>query len=185
MKLTQDQFVEKFGSPAKFSFRGQCYDGRTPTTECICGRKIRFCFIVYTGADQKMVIGSCCFKFFSNARLAEILDASQVYLLNVVVETQKATKRTDDQRTFEESRKRWNKIRREAISRLRAHRKATGKEWLPEDLWDVKMAVEEREPRYRQSSKAAKWFTAKAEYLRTKLAATSIMEHEVTTHHSS
>jgi len=187
MKLTKEIFIEKFGPPARFSFRGQCYDGKTPTTPCICGRKIRFCFIVYTGADQKVVLGSCCFKFFAGTRLADILEASQVYLLNVVVETQKAEKRLADRLAFAQSRKRWNRLRREAISRLRAYRKASGKTWLPEHLWDMEVAVKAPEPRYRQSSKAAKWFLAKTEYLQKKLLeadrVSGTMGNEVSTEH--
>src|SRR5271170_452336 len=131
MKLTQAIFVERFGDAAKFTFRGQCYDARTPATPCICGRKIRFCFVTYTGADLKVTLGSCCFKFFANTRMADILEASQVFLLNIVVETQKAEKKAADRLAFTESRKRWNSVRKEAISRLKAHREATGKEWLP------------------------------------------------------
>jgi hypothetical protein len=189
MRLTKQIFVERFGEPSKFSFRGQCYDARTPTTPCICGRKIRFCFVTYSGADLKVTLGSCCFKFFATTRLAEILEASQVYLLNVVVETQKAEKRQADRLAFEQSRKRWNKIRREAISRLKAYREATGKGWLPEPLFDLQEAVAAPEPRYRQSSKAAKWFATKTEYLQKKLTEADsnqgIMGHEIPTEHQS
>jgi len=189
MKFTSTQFAERFGPPAKFTFRGQCYDGKTPTTVCICGRKIRFCFITYTGADQKVTLGSCCFKFFANTRLAEILEASQVYLLNVVVETQKAEKRVADQRSFTESRKRWNQIRREAIQRLKAHREATGKTWLPEPLYDVREAVQAPVPQHRHPSAAARWFQAKTEYIQKKLAEVTpvpgIIGDEVTTDHQS
>ncbi len=187
MKFGQTQFVEKFGDPAKFAFRGQCYDAKTPTTECVCGRKIRFCFIVYTGTEQKITLGSCCFKFFANTRLAEILEASQVYLLNVVVETQKAQRRQAEREAAAESRKRWAAARREAVSRLKAYREATGKGWLPEPLFDLKEALDAPEPRYRQSSKAAKWFVAKTEYLQKKLAEAApipgIMGHEITADH--
>ena len=184
MRLTQEQFVERLGDPAKFSHRGQCYDSRIPNVTCICDRKIRFCFIVYSGTGQKMVIGSCCFKYFAKTRLAEILEASQVFLLNVVVETQKAEKRAADQLLFQNTRKNWNKARREAIKRIREHREATGKKWLPEPLFDIKTLLATPEPTYRHSTKAAKWFEAKAEYLRKKLAeaepVSGIIGHEAT-----
>jgi len=182
-------FVEKFGDPGKFAFRGQCYDAKTSATECVCGRKIRFCFIVFTGTEQKVVLGSCCFKFFANTRLAEILEASQVYLLNTVVETQKAEKRQAEKLAVIESRKAWLKTRREAALRLKAYRASTGKGWLPEPLFDLKSALDAPEPRYRLSSKAAKWFVAKAEYLQKKLAEAppepGIMGHEIPTDHQS
>jgi hypothetical protein len=187
MKLTQTKFVERFGAPSKFAFRGQCYDGRTPTTPCVCGRKIRFCFVTYTGAGLKVTLGSCCFKFFAKTRLADILEASQVYLLNVVVETQKAEKRAADRLAFTQSRKKWNQLRRAAIQRLKAYREATGKTWLPEPLFEVQEAVQAREPRYSQSSKAAKWFEAKTDYIQKKLAEVASVQgtigNEISTEH--
>lgn len=169
-RLTQEQFVAKLGDPAKFTHRGQFYDGRTPTTPCICGRKIRFCFIVYTGAKEKVTLGSCCFKYFASTRLFDILEATQVVLLNVVVETQKATKETEEKEAFAKSRKNWNKVRREALSRIAAHRKATGKEWLPEILFDIRAAAAVEAPGYTQPKKASNWFQTKTEFLRKKLA---------------
>jgi hypothetical protein len=185
MKMVQDQFTEKFGNPAKFSFRGQCYDGRTPTTACICGRKIRFCFVAFTGAEQRVVLGSCCFKHFAGTRMADILEAEQVHLLNIVVEAQKAEKRAIERQAFEDSRKVWNKVRREAISLIAAHRKATGKGWLPEALWNIETALASPQPPYRQSTRAAKWFLTKTEYLRKRLAEADqvgIMGDEVPAH---
>lgn len=186
--MTTPQFVQTYGSPAKFSFRGQCYDARIPSTMCVCGRKIRFCFIVYSASGQRLTLGSCCFKHFVGTRLADILEASQVYLLNTVVEAQKAARAAAERQAALDSRKAWNQARREALKRIRAHRKASGKKWLPEALWDIQQAVEASQPRYQRSSRAARWFQAKTEYLQKKLAEisqTSIMGHEVSADNQS
>ncbi len=187
--MTRDQFKTKFGDPATFSFRNQCYDGRTPTTPCLCGRKIRFCFIAWSGTGQKVTFGSCCFKHFSGTRLADILEAAQVCLLNNVVEAQKDAKRTADAKAFRESRKGWNQARREAIKRLAAHRRTTGKIWLPEPLFDVKMSLTAPQPAYKQSSKATAWFLAKATYIKEKLEAadrvSGTMGHEIAVAHKN
>jgi hypothetical protein len=189
MRMTQAQFIERFGNPAKFTFRGQCYDTRVMSTPCVCARNIRFCFIVYSGIGEKITVGSCCFKCFAGTRLVDILEASQIYLLNNVVETQRAEKIAAEKQKLVDSRKLWLKVRREAISRVKAHQKASGKDWLPEPLFDLKTATASPEPLYRRSSQAAKWFLAKAEYLRKRLAeadrVSGTMGHEATADHKS
>jgi hypothetical protein len=166
--LTTAQFAEKYGDPRAYSYRGQFYDSRKASTACICGRHIRFCFLVLTPTGSKITIGSCCFKFF--LPLAEVLEASQVLLLHTTLEEMKAIRETQLREAAASSRTEWNKLRREALKRISAYHKATGKEWLPEVLFDLKVALEASLPQGQPNKRAVRWLRTKAEVLKKKLA---------------
>lgn len=168
--MERQHFVDKYGDPARFSFRSQCYDAVKPTTVCVCRRRIRFCFIVYTPTDQKLTLGSCCFHLFAGTRLAPVLEASQLLLLNGVYEGMKASKKAEAEHLLKESRSAWVKARREAVQRIRGYKRVTGKAWLPEALYDLDVATRAREPQHNRITSAVTWFQAKTEYLLKKLA---------------
>ena len=162
--MTTTQFAEKYGDPRAYTYRGQYYDARKASVACICGRHIRFCFLVLTPTGSKITIGSCCFKFFTH--LAEVLEASQVLLLHTTLEEMKAIRETRLREAAAASRTEWNKLRREALKRISAYRKTTGKEWLPEAIFDLKIALEAPQPQGQPNKRAIRWLQTKAEVLR-------------------
>jgi hypothetical protein len=75
LKLSQREFTERCGNPARLIYKGQCYDaGSDPAAFCgACGGHIRFCYIlkllasddVFSAKEMaKLRIGECCFHFF-------------------------------------------------------------------------------------------------------------------------
>jgi hypothetical protein len=163
------QFTERHGYPGKFIFKGQCYrDSSVAGTNCrLCGHRIRFVYLVHDPAQKSAPIGSCCFKYFEkwNPRLFDELLAATLWLdatlKGVEVDTRLIAKR-DKARELQ---KQWKALRREAVQRIREYRRATGKDWLPENLFILQEEVELRPP----TKSSVRWYSSHINALTEKI----------------
>ena len=162
--LTTAQFVERFGEPSSYLFNGTYYDtGADAKQACSgCSRIIRYCYIVKRNPASllpasKLTIGSCCFSHFDQKTQDALMNAqgvNQNRTQAIEVETKFYTRRADVKSRMRQ----WQKIRHQALSQLRQYRKASGKEWLPETLFDLSVTVTQEPPTYKRPGLAIRWY---------------------------
>jgi len=146
------------GVPASFAFKGQCYDsGLHSKAKCtLCGRAIRLVYILKNPEDRSVPAGSCCFHTFreSNPKLFKQLTAAQIWL-NTTIEAER--KDTQTYRPLAEVQDRmtaWRSLKHQALVKIRDYRRRTGKEWLPESLFELKVIAEKKPT----ATATARWF---------------------------
>lgn len=167
--FTNDQFVEfteRLGCPSSFLFNGTYYDtGVAAKQHCsVCNRNIRYCFILKRKPEStlphvKLTVGSCCFGYFELVpkTYQALLDAQGVIQHRaeaIEVETKFYSRRADVKSRMRQ----WQSIKRQALSRVRKFRKASGKEWLPESLFDLSVTATQEPPTYKRTGTAIRWY---------------------------
>ncbi len=163
--LTKEQFVERFGEPTSYLFSGTCYDTSAAAKQAcvVCSRNIRFCFIVKRSPlshlpPSKLTLGSCCFGYFEDPKTHQaLLDAQGVIQHRaeiIQIETKFYARRADVKTRMEQ----WRQIRHQALLQVREYRKASGKEWLPEHLFDLSVTATQEPPTYKRTTAALRWY---------------------------
>lgn len=160
------------GDLASFVFKGQCYDpGLHSKTKCtLCGRAIRLVYILKNPADRSVPTGSCCFHKFQdiNPKLFKQLEAAQIWLTTTIETEQR------DIRAYQpEVRDRmaaWRALKYQALLKIRDYRRQTGKEWLPESLFELKSVAEKIPTAYKRAGSAIKWYERQAQVLQNRIS---------------
>lgn len=164
--LNQIQFAERFGDPASYTFNGAYFDtGIDAKMKCgVCSRSIRYCYIVKRRPESvlspsKLNIGSCCFGFFEadpkmHQALQDAQGVSQHRAEAIEIETKFYARRADVKTRMEQ----WRQIRHQALLQVRSYRKASGKEWLPEHLFDLSVTATQEPPTYKRTGTALRWY---------------------------
>jgi hypothetical protein len=148
-----------------FEFRGQCYTAAgNPSPKCTCGRVIRNCFIIWNGV-AKVTIGSCCFQKFRevNPTLYKQLEGAKIWL-----ETTVDAERQDVLSNRTEVRDKmavWRALKHQALLKIREYKRSTGKEWLPESLFELKVIVEKAP----SPTATARWYSNRIQELSGKV----------------
>lgn len=157
------------GVLASFSFKGQCYDsGHQSKAKCtLCGRAIRLVYILKNPQDRSVSSGSCCFPRFRNVNtlLFQQLEAAQIWL-NTTLEAERQDIRTYQPLISVKDRTAaWRALKHQALVKIRDYRRQTGKEFLPEPLFDLKIIAEKKPA----STASARWFDNRIRELSAKI----------------
>jgi len=149
-----------------FVFKGQCYDsGHFSGTKCtLCGRSIRLVYILKNPQDRSVPTGSCCFsKFQDNPKLFKQLEASQIWLQTTIDAEQRDVRTNQPDVRLRMTT--WRALKHQALLKIRGYKRQTGKEWLPESLFELKVIVEKK-----PSPKATvRWFDNRIRELSTSI----------------
>ena len=139
--LNKQEFVERHGDPASFTFKGQCYDaGPTSGVECaLCGRQTRFVYILKNPKDRSTPTGPCCFHYFQkwNLPLHKQLVASALWLSTTVEGETRDLKTFSYRADVQDKVRQWRRIKQQALQKIREYKATTKKEWLPEELFEL------------------------------------------------
>ena len=180
--LTREQFVEQYGEPTSYLFNGTYYDtGAAAKQQCgLCNGNIRFCFIIKRSPlsplpPSKWTIGSCCFGYFDADQKTHqaLMDARGVIQHRaeaVEAETKFYARRSDMKTRMRE----WQRIRHQALLQIREYRKASGKEWLPEHLFDLSVTVEKEPPTYKRTGTTIRWYEEQTRRLEDQINKVSV-----------
>jgi hypothetical protein len=159
--------TERLGDLADFTFKGQCYDsGLSSKVKCtLCTRAIRLVYILKDPQNCSVPTGSCCFHKFRevNPKLLKQLEAAIIWL-NTTLEAE----RTDTRAYKPEVRDRmaaWWALKHQALLKIRDYRRQTGKEWLPESLFELKVIVEKKPA----TTATSRWFDNRIRELSAKI----------------
>lgn len=158
---------------ADFVFKGQCYDaGLHSKTKCaLCGRAVRHVYILKDPENRSVPTGSECFSKFkdTNPKLYKELKAAEIWL-NTTIEAEERDKKIFQPRAEVNERiAAWRKLKTQAIRKVRDYRRATGKEWLPESLFELHEAATKMPVAYKRASAAIKFYDEQIQLLKTKI----------------
>jgi hypothetical protein len=160
------------GDLADFTFKGQCYDsGLHSKAKCtLCTRAVRLVYILKDPQNRSVPTGSCCFgKFRANPKLFKQLEAAQIWL-NTTIDAERADTRAYQPRTEVQDRMTaWRALKHQALLKIRDYRRQTGKEWLPESLFELKAVAEKMPTAYKRQTNAIKWYDRQAQLLQAKI----------------
>jgi hypothetical protein len=154
------------GDLANFVFKGQCYDsGLHSETKCtLCGRSIRLVYILKNPADLSVPTGSCCFvKFQENPKLHKQLEAAQIWLQTTINAEQRDVRTNPPDVRLRMAT--WRALKHRALLKIRDYKRQTGKEWLPESLFELKAAAEKMPTAYKRAGNAVRWYQKQADLL--------------------
>lgn len=156
---------------ASLTFKGQCYASRSKAKCALCGREISRVYILKDPENRSVPTGSECFRFFktTNPELFKQLQASAVWLQVTIAAEERDTKIFQPRAEVNERVARWRKLKTQAIRKIQAHRKATGKEWLPENLYELHEAATRMPIAYKRAAAAIKWYDTQIELLQSKM----------------
>jgi hypothetical protein len=180
--LTEEQFAEQFGEPTSYLFNGTYYDtGADAKQHCsLCNRNIRFCFIIKRSPGSplppnKLTIGSCCFGYFEAdpkmyKALTDARGVNEYRAEAIQIETKFYARRADVKTRMEQ----WRQIRHQALLQVREYRKASGKKWLPEYLFDLSITATQEPPTYRRTGPAIRWYEEQTRRLEEQIGKVSV-----------
>lgn len=156
------EFTERFGDPANFAFRGQFYHSVTLAKCALCGREIRNVYTLCPPRGRSVPSGECCFGLFQkwNPEVYTRLLAAQILLDAVEDGIRSDTKVRTTIGDVDYRLREWRKLKRRALAAVREHRKATGGDWLPKPLYDLKAEAE------KAPGKTTRWFDSHIPLLR-------------------
>jgi hypothetical protein len=171
--MNRSEFVERHGEPTKFVFKGQYYDaGHSSKTKCaLCGQDIHLVYVLKNDRDRSTPISSCCFTYFKqwNPTVHTQLCAAAV-LLGATIEAEARDKKVfAPMMEVRERREVWRTMKRKALDVIREYKIKTGKEWLPEELFDLKVVAEQTPSDFKRVTSAIRWFQRQTALLETKL----------------
>lgn len=148
------EFTERFGDPANFSFRGQFYHSVTAAKCALCGRDIRNVYTLLNPQGRSVPSGECCFRVFQkwSPDVYTRLLAAQILLDATEDGMEKDVKTYNAIGDVDYRLREWRKLKRQAMTRIREHQKATGSDWLPKPLYDLKTEAE------KAPGKTIRWF---------------------------
>jgi hypothetical protein len=63
----------------------------------------------------------------------------------------------------------WRALKHQALLTIRDYKRQTGKEWLPESLFELKAAAEKMPTAYKRPHNAVRWYERQAELLHAKI----------------
>jgi hypothetical protein len=159
--------TERLGDLADLTFKGQCYDsGRQSKARCtLCTRAIRLVYILKNPQDRSVPSGSCCFQKFRtvNPNLYKQLEGAKIWL-----ETTVDAERQDTRANQPEVRDKmavWRALKHQALLKIREYKRTTGKEWLPESLFELKVIVEKAP----SPTATSRWYDNRIRELATKV----------------
>jgi hypothetical protein len=160
LNMTLEQFITLHGDPARFVFKGQCFDAGSVKTNCrLCHRRIRYVYTLKDADDLTVYIGTCCFRYFEewNPDLFVSLLAGRILLDTTGLAIQRDIKLYKTRDELKIRQRRWSTLRQQVFTTIRDYKKFTGKEWLPEPLFELKNEVEQ-EPRATRPNNIIKWY---------------------------
>lgn len=163
--------TDRLGDPANFVFRGQFYHSVTPAKCALCGRIIHNVYTMCPSHGRSAPSGECCFNVFKkkNPKVYNRLLAAKTLLdaydegIHNDVKTYNAI--GDVSLRLRE----WRKLKKQAMKCICEHKKATGTNWLPKPLYDLKAEAE------KNPGKTIRWFDSHLPLLREKLTAKSFL----------
>lgn len=171
--MNRKEFAERYGDPSKFVFNGQFYDaGLSSKAKCtVCGQVIHHVYVLRNDRDRSAPISSCCFAYFKdNTKLYVQLQAAQVLLGVTVAAEERHLKIFGPRLEVRERRESWRRIKRQALDVIREFRKKTGKEWLPEELFDLKVVAEQQPAQFKRATNAVRWYDRQTQTLEQKIS---------------
>jgi hypothetical protein len=159
LMLSLAKFTERYGDPNAFVFKGQCYDAGVHLSKCrVCGRRIRDVYVLKTPDGRSVPLGVCCFHFFENNKdLHDRLLAAWLWLDTSKVATKRDITYYKGKVAIRERARLYKGLRREALAKIRDYKKNTGKEWLPETLFELQEEVSLR-PTAKQPTAVLRWY---------------------------
>jgi hypothetical protein len=157
--LSLAKFTERYGDPGSFIYKGQCYDAGVHHSKCrVCGRSIRDVFVMKTADGRSVPLGVCCFRFFeSNKDLHDRLLASWLWLDTSKVAVKKDTTYYKGKAAIRERARLYKGLCKEAQNKIRDYKKSTGKEWLPEPLFELQEEIS-LQPTAKQPFAVLRWY---------------------------
>jgi hypothetical protein len=175
--ISKREFVGRHGLPACYIFKGQYFDaGLSSKMRCsVCGADLRFCYILKedssdrpTPSTRKLTIGQECFQLFEGETLTR-LKAAAVLLENAVAAEDRDKKVFQPHMEVRERREAWRALKRKALDVIREYKTKTGKEWLPEDLFTLKVVAEQQPTDYKRVTNAIRWYERQTQTLEASL----------------
>jgi hypothetical protein len=175
---TRREFAERHGEPTNFIFKGQYFDtGSQSRIKCsVCDTDIRFCYTLKRQTldrsvpySHRVTIGSECFRFFKGTPNFALLKAAEV-LLKTTVKAEAADKKIYVPRmAVRERMENWRKIKRQALGIVREYQSKTGKDWLPEQLFELKIIAQQQPVQYKRVANEMRWYMHQVQVLTEKL----------------
>ncbi len=175
--ITKREFVERHGLSANYVFKGQYFDsGHQSKMRCsVCGADLKFCYILKevssdrsTPSTRKLTLGQECFQFFEGETLAQLKAAA--VLLESAIYAEAVDKKTFGPYMEVRARREvWRRLKHQALDVIREYKIKTGKEWLPEDLFYLKVVAEQQPTDYKRATNALRWFDKNSKLLEEKL----------------
>jgi hypothetical protein len=160
------KFIERMAPLNSLSFRGQAYHSSTPALCTLCGKSIGNVYTLCSPQGRTAVLGECCFKIFKkhNPEVYTRLLAAQLlmdaYEEGAEYDVRVYTSLGDVRFRLSE----WRKLRRKALQLVREYQRATGGDWLPKPLYEVKLEAD------RKPGKTVRWFDSHIPLLRSKMS---------------
>jgi hypothetical protein len=144
-------------------YRGY-YDAQIGSnTQCAyCGRVIRYCYALHNQHGKTFVIGTCDFAQYRGTKLYAQLKAAQVLQEALLKNIRHDLKFYGDKAEVRERRKAWARARRNGEKLVRTWVMVKG-EWLPESLYNLRRAAEEKPRQYKRPSAALRWYQQQTE----------------------
>ena len=160
------EITERFGDPANFEYRGQFYHSTTAAKCALCGRDIRNVYTLQIPQGRSVPSGECCFPLFQkwNLKVYTRLVAAKVLLgayddgVRSDVTTYNATG------DYAHYLREWRRLKRQVMKAIRDYNKATGTQWLPKPLYDLKAEAD------KTPGKTLRWFNSHFPVLKEKFA---------------
>ena len=161
------------GDLANFTFKGQCYDaGLQSKAKCaLCGRTIRHVYNLKNPQDRTVPSGSCCFAKFQtvNPKLHKQLEAARIWLDCSIEAEQADIRRYQPRLEIADRIVAWRKLKTEALKKIRDYKRQTGKEWLPESLFELQTAAQKVPSNYKRPTNAVRWYEKQVSVLESKI----------------
>lgn len=173
MKMSKPEFTGRHGDPSSFTFKGQYYDaGPQSKMKCsLCGQDMQLVYVLRNDRDRSVPISFCCFEYFRNWNpiLHTQLLAAQLLLQVVIRGEAQDVKVYGPRMQVRERMDKWRKMKRQALDIIRDYHKKTGKDWLPEELFELKLTAEKRPAQFKRPTNALKWYDQQNQVLETKI----------------
>lgn len=162
--MNKQDFMTKVGDPAKFIFRGQCYDagpGIPSRRRCVCcDHLIRQVFVLHDSLGHRYYFGSGCIDHFSkwNKPLHKKLKAARIWLRTWIKSKMNDTRQQRKLEALRVSESEYKLMKKQAAAKLKEYHQTTGKQWLPEHLYALQELLGKEKPRPTQFADRAEEF---------------------------
>jgi len=162
--MNKQEFTTKVGDPAKFLFRGQCYDagpGIPSRRRCACcDHLIRQVFVLHDSLGHKFYFGSGCIDHFGkwNKPLHTKLKAARIWLRTWIKAKMHDTRRERRLEALRISETEYKLMKKQAAGAIKEYHRKTGKQWLPENLFNLQAMLGQDKPRPTQFAQRAEEF---------------------------
>jgi hypothetical protein len=184
-KFTKAEITKRLGyAPEDLEFKGQAYDaGPGNPQRCqLTGGRVRYCFTIKPLSGQgRITIGVGAFEYLRrwNGELYTKLVKGREWLMIMVNATDRDIRKSGHKTARQTTEAHFKMLRTTAKARLQQHRHSTGKEWMPEALFNLNEVVSRTRPMFKYEYMLNRWLGKQVVDLEAALALSTELKEEV------